>query len=601
MGFFMSILQDPAVFVAIALLTAIVGGTFASMLHMPRVVGYLVAGVALHGLLTWIDTAENPLASEPPVASAMKSLALGLIMFQLGGAFEAKHLRTVGLRILRISSFELACVFVAVTAACSLFWMLNGPQHRDAALTAGVLLGVLALATAPAATVLVLGQYDARGPMSDAIQTLTAINNAVCIVLFHIALLILGALGWIGLAGGGERILWLDLLCTSVGSVALGGVLGIVLSAVYARRSLSEFVIVFLAVVLGVGALQDHLAHATHLSLNALLTCLFIGAAFANVAANQDPLHETLAVLGKPIYACFFVIAGFELHLSSLPAIGLIGAAYIITRVLGKVLGGWLGARHAAASFGVHPYVGLGLLCQAGVAIGLADVLCASWGRVEDGQFLPDPAAEQLKAVILGSVVVFELFGPIVLKWVAIRSGEVKAVTLLAPHRRDAGAAASLPALFQSLTRGFGIRAARVKRGDPETLCVWHIMRSNLRLLPASARFDQVLHYVERSRDHQFPVVDDDGYLVGMVHFADLREMLYDPVLRELVTAHDLARADTPRITREMPLDALFDKFRRADVGTLPVVDADDRRKVVGIVEQRDLLKALHEREDASV
>jgi CIC family chloride channel protein len=119
-------------------------------------------------------------------------------------------------------------------------------------------------------------------------------------------------------------------------------------------------------------------------------------------------------------------------------------------------------------------------------------------------------------------------------------------------------------------------------------------MRSSIKVLPSASRFDEVLHFVEGSRFNHFPVVDENERYVGMVHFSDLRGMMYDPVVRELVTAHDLARQNTPLAAPEMTLQELLDVFHETDVGSLAVVDAAETRRVVGIVEQRDLLLALH-------
>ena len=119
-------------------------------------------------------------------------------------------------------------------------------------------------------------------------------------------------------------------------------------------------------------------------------------------------------------------------------------------------------------------------------------------------------------------------------------------------------------------------------------------MRSNIKLLRASARLDEVLHFVESSRYNHFPVVDEEGDFAGMVHFSDLRSMIYDPHMRDLVTAVDLADPSTPTVPVDMPLDDLLEVFRVSDVGSLVVVESAQTRRVVGVVEQRDLLQALH-------
>jgi len=522
----------------------------------------------------------------------IKTLALGLILFSLGRVFEFQHLRSVGRRILRISLAETLAVILLVAAGCTLAWLVAGGHGglRDG-LTAGLLLGIIGLATAPAATVLVVQEYDARGPVSDSVLTLTAINNVVCIVLFHVAFVLLTAGGSIESGLSGQRLVWLDLLLISGGSLLLGMALGMVFSVLHARLARAEFVLVFLAALLSFGTYSEWLSEHFHLSFNYLLVCLFAGAAFANSAVDAEPLHELLGVLGKPIYACFFVLAGYELHVGELRSLGWIGVAYVVLRIAGKLLGPWLAVRSAHAAE-LRPTLGAGLLCQAGVAIGLVDFLARTWGTAGESGFVPDPAALQLKTIILGSIVVYELTGPLTLKALLVRSGEVKAITLLAGARdgRASGFRMALDALLRVLWPGRVRRAAGAR-----PLKVRDLMRTSVRFIPAAARLDDVLHYVERSREHQFPVVGPGGEFVGMIHFADLRDILYNPVLRDLITAHDLARPDDVAVPLDMPLSELFSAFERADVSALPVVEAPGSRRVVGVVEQRDLLKLLHE------
>ncbi len=590
----MDLLEQVAPFAALLLLAAVAGGFVAASLRVPRVVGYLCAGLVLRAVLKGACAGPSgaaPLEQLAAPVQGIKILALGLILFSLGRVFEFQHLRSVGRRIIRISLAETLAVIVLVAAGCAATWLLVGDNGLKDAVTAGVLLGIIALATAPAATVLVIGEYDARGPTSDAILSLTALNNVLCIVLFHAAFVLLAAAGWVEAAVAGQRVVWLDLLLISLGSLLLGLLLGVLLAALHARLARSEFVLVFLAALLSFGAYSEWLSEHFHLSFNYLLVCLFAGAAFANSAVDAEPLHELLGVLGKPIYACFFVLAGYELHIEELRSLGWIGGAYVALRVAGKLLGPYLAIR-TSGSRELRPALGAGLLCQAGVAIGLVDFLARSWGTRGDAGFVPHPVASQLKTIILGSVVLYELTGPLALKALLVRSGEIKAVTLLA-GRRD-GSTSTLRLAFEALARA--LWPGRVRRlAGRRPLTVRDLMRSSVRFIPAPARLDEVLHYVERSRDHQFPVVGPDGEFVGMIHFADLRDILYNPVLRELITAHDLARPDNVAVPLDMPLTELFEVFERADVSALPVVESPASRRVVGVVEQRDLLKLLHE------
>ena len=592
---------EPGIALALILLAAIVGSHFANLLRIPRVVGYLVAGLLLrYALMGASEALEGPsgVAHEAmgvgSVLRGVKTLALGLILFSMGSFLDRSHLKSVGARVWRISSAEIICVLVVVAVGCGLAYGINDPAGTSHGLVLGLLLGAVAVATAPAATLLVLREYDAKGHVSDTIMTLTALNNIASIVLFHIFFLILLACGAIETVRATGRWLWLDLLFTTVGSVALGTLLGFVLSVLHAKMSLMEFLLVLLALLLGLGEGAQYLTDTLHLSFNFLLTCLFCGAAFANITVDQEPLHKSLQTVGNPVFAAFFVLAGYELHIQDLGALGWVGLTYVVLRALGKFLGCYFGARRAGSADHVPRHLGLGLFCQAGVAIGLAEFLCGSWGSATANGYVTDPRATQFKTIVLGSVVLFEVVGPLALKALVVASGEVKAVTLLRRRRAAAAEGDSIVRLsWNAMLRTLGFTRL-VGRNGKKALQVRHIMRSNIKLLPASAKLDEVLHFVERSRYNHFPVVDEEGHFAGMVRFADLREIIYDPTMRDLVTAIDLANPSAPTVPVDLSLEELLEVFKKADMESLTVVDSSGDRRVVGLVEQRDLLRALH-------
>ncbi|MCH8992063.1 MAG: CBS domain-containing protein [Acidobacteria bacterium] len=123
---------------------------------------------------------------------------------------------------------------------------------------------------------------------------------------------------------------------------------------------------------------------------------------------------------------------------------------------------------------------------------------------------------------------------------------------------------------------------------------VQHIMRTNVQFIHAGDTLDDVLHFIERSTYSHFTVVDDDSIFVGVIHFSDVREVMYDPAARGLVTAVDLVGSGSVVVPMEMPLDELLKVFTERNVGVLPVVESAKDRQIVGVVEQRDLLRALH-------
>ncbi len=587
----LAITPSPAWLFGLMLLSALAGGYLARLVHVPRVVGFLLAGVLLRVGIYGLFVSEGDeaaaracdAAAEP--LDAIKDLALGLILFVIGGVFERSRLVATGRRILRISVFDVCVsggvVFVGCLAATLIVQRACAVQENIAL---ALLLATAAVATAPAATLFVLNEYEAKGPITDTILGVTALNNILCIVLFHTAFLLLAWLGVIRTRGALAGHVVLELTCTTAGSVALGVVCGAALAIFHAKLPTVETLLVFFGVFLLLGAGERWLFEQSGLSYNFLLTALVIGGVFANIAVDPARLSAALRTAGAPILAGFFVIAGYGLHIGELMGFGWIGVCYVVCRLLGKVMGCRLGVRWAGEPEGDPTRLGSALLCQAAVVIGLSSFVERTWDSELAGRF---------STIILGSVVIFELIGPLLVKHCVVSGGEVKAITLLSHAGARTEGASIVRLTAQSLLRLFGW-PSRVANDDPAGASVEQVMRSNVQLIPASATFDEVLHLIERSTYSHFPVVTEAGEYVGVIHFSDIRDMIYDPSLRDLVTAVDLADPAAAVVPIDMGLTELLGKFTSENVGLLTVVESRDSRRIVGVVEQRDLLKALH-------
>lgn len=596
--------MSPEMLLGAMFVTALIGGYVARLAHAPRILGYLLGGLALKYLLAW--TALRSSAADWSAAvhgageavrglSPLSDLALGMILFTLGTAFDAKHLRAMRTYIWKLTLAESGSTFVLVCVGCTLVVGVTGAGWGDA-VALGLLLGAAAVATAPATTLLVLNEYGSKGPTTDSILGLTGLNCLWSIVAFHVLYVILATAGVLPAGAASPTPVWVDLVLVTGGSAALGLLLGLLLSWLTSARPLAETLLLFFAAMLVLSTGGQALRDAIGLSFSFLLACLFAGIVFANVAVNPERFEATLRTIGAPVYAAFFVLAGYQLHLDLLARLGLLGIAYAMLRVVGKIGGIKAGVHWAGSDDSINPLLGTGLLAQAGVAIGLANFMMANCVVTAGGTVTPTALAGAFYATILGSVAVFEMVGPLATKWIAVRSGEVKAIYLMRRGERATASGSSVARmLVESLLRVGGLRGGSSPASD-KPLCVNDIMRTNVKCLSASHSFDEVLHFVEHSRFNDFPVVDDDNRLVGVIHFADIRELTYDSTTRHLITAVDLADISTPPALRGQPLTDLFKVFEKVDVGALPVIESAESRKVVGLVEQRDLLRALHKR-----
>jgi Kef-type K+ transport system membrane component KefB len=279
-------------------------------------------------------------------------------------------------------------------------------------LPAALLLGVIAMETAPATTLMVLREYDARGPMSDRLLALIALNNMLVLVAFGVvaAGLTLAAPatdGWLLL---GYRATY-GLLWSTAGSVALGILLGLLVDAWAGRaREAGEAMILVMGVVLvAVGA-------ARALGLSPLFATLAVGATVANTSHHGEHLLKALGRADPPLYAAFFVLAGAELRLGSLAGVGAAGVVYVALRLVGKVSGARLALRRQDVPEVVRRQLGLCLLSSSSLAIGLT---------IQVRSAFPSAAAA-VTGIVLAGVLVFEIVGPLLIRRALLRAGEAQ-------------------------------------------------------------------------------------------------------------------------------------------------------------------------------
>jgi len=568
------------------LAAALAGGRLSQRLRLPRIVGWLLAGLALKWLLRGLDHvgvgAAGALLDRPRTALMfLKRLALTVVMFSIGLAFELHNLRRMGRTFLRLGAAQTGAAGVLTVLACGVVGVLVGAERP--VLSAGFM-GIMAVAVSPAATLLTLRQYEAKGHTTDDILMVTGFSAVAAIFLFDLWLLVCVEAGWVTPPGGpaGVHLAVLKLLAATAGSLLTGIAAGLVLSMLHVRSGPGQAPVALLAVILIM------LVTAPALSLDYLLVSLVAGVTFINLAPDPGTLEQRLSVVGAPLFALLFVIAGFLMDPGGLfrspVTLGLV-LAYVAARAAGKVGAGYLVARRNGREH-LPAGVGAALLCHAGVALGLITSL--------EGLWAPQPAPEwagQVRDVVMGSIALFELLGPLLLKRTIVAAGEVKAIRLYDLPPAAEGAWGRLWEGLLSLLRRLGVLSMPAAAAGP--LRARHVMRTNVKLLPASADMDEVLRFIERSRLDHFPVVDAGGRFVGTISLADVRDLIYQPQLHDLVTAQDLLEDDLVTAGPEETLEELFGKFRDHKARDLIILDPRTGT-VVGIVEQRDVLRAMH-------
>ncbi len=380
----------------IVILAGIFMGVLVGYLKLPKVTGYLLAGIVIGPFVLKLVPKEAISG-----LSVISEAALGFIAYSIGSSLNFKDLKKIGSGIIVIALFEAITAVVVVTLV--MIFIFRQPLPFSLAI------GAIASATAPAATLMVLRQYKAEGPLVDTLIPVVAIDDAIAVIAFGICLAIAQFL-----ISGTEALTVMAIakpFIEIIGSIILGTVLGFVLA--FANRSFSSKE---QTMSLAIGVILLTVGIAARFELSSILTCMALGSAVSNITEGKSKLLTVLDSFTNPIFIAFFTISGLDLDFSVLRAVGLIGIGYITSRVIGKVLGAYLGCKIAKAKPVVQKYLGFTLVPQAGVAIGLSLL-------VENAM----PAyGGQIRTIILAATVIYELIGPLCTKFAIFKAGEAQ-------------------------------------------------------------------------------------------------------------------------------------------------------------------------------
>ncbi len=378
---------------AIMIFAGMFFGRMAKHIRLPNVTGYLVAGLligpSVFGLLSPEFLTSVALISK---------VALGFIAFSIGNEFKITYFKRVGSAPIVIACMEslFAVLFVVIGL------ILSGQS-----VSFSLVLGAIAAATAPAATIMVIKQYRAKGPVTESLLSVVAIDDATALILFSLSVAVAQAME------GGTSSLGASLLVPVKeigGALVAGALLGFLflLPLRFFKKAGNRLSLIVGFIFAGLGVSQ-------WLGLSDLLLCMAMGAVIANFSGDVDQIMDLCDGVTPPIFMLFFVASGADLKLSVLPTVGVIGVIYIVLRVVGKIFGAAFGSAICKCESNVRKFLGPCLLPQAGVAIGLS---------LAAGAVVPEHAP-QIRAVILCGTLIYELIGPAVTKLSLKKAGEI--------------------------------------------------------------------------------------------------------------------------------------------------------------------------------
>lgn len=403
--------------ISIALSMGLLMSRVVKPLKLPAVTGYLVAGIligpyclGLLGIKGLGFTSVNEVAD----LAILNDIALGFIAFAIGDEFRLSQLKKTGKQATIIGIFQAVFTTLVVDAALIGLHFILGEERFP--LSVAIILGAIASATAPAATLMVVRQYKAKGKLTSLLLPIVALDDAVGLIIFAVSFgvartLISGEINIFSII--------VDPLVEIFVSLLVGAIIGWFLSFAekYFKSNSKRQALVVTAIIFAVAISKIKMSIGpVHVGFSPLLVCMMLGTIFCNVCDFSAELMEKTDKWTAPLFILFFVLSGAELDFTVFKDISIVGIGilYIITRSFGKYFGASISAKVAKCEPKIKKYLGITLLPQAGVALGMS-ITAMSIG--EQGTII--------RNIVLFGVLIYELFGPTMTKIALMKAGEI--------------------------------------------------------------------------------------------------------------------------------------------------------------------------------
>ncbi len=534
--------MDILFYIAMAVIFGFIFGKCCQLVKLPSVVGYLIAGLIFGPSFLNIYT-----TTQLEEMSGFTGFALAIVAFMIGSEMKLHTLKELGSGIGIITLLESFGAFFTVAVGV---FLITGHFYY------AMIFGAIAPASAPAGTVAVLQESKSKGKLTNALYAVVGLDDGLAIMIFAVAIA-LAKLSFTGNAVSVEALIT-GPVWEIIGSILLGTVFG-VMTGWCGRRLRGQEAI--MAVSLGAILLCAALSEYFHFSL--ILANLAMGMTFVNLYPTVNAKsYKAVNYLTYPTFIIFFFLAGAHLQIRLLGAMGLIGLIYIICRSTGLIGGAFLGATLARSSAVIRKYLGLGILSQAGVAIGLA-VLAAQEFRTlgDDGAHI----AAIVMNTVAATTIVFEIIGPICTKFAITKAGE-----------------AGLNITEEDLI---------------EIYTVENVMDKDIPVIKAGNSLNEVIQLVTDTTNFYYPVTDHNQKLIGAVTLDGIRKTFNTQELNDWLVALDIAEPVTETMPPNTELAQAIEKAKNANLDYIPVTNGNDQNNLVGIFD----LQSVHRKLSAEI
>lgn len=417
--------------VSIALLAGLLMTRLFKKLHLPDVTAYLIAGVLIGpycmGALG-IGGLGFPTMESVHLLGLVSDVALGFIAFSIGSEFRLEELKQTGKQAFIIGIVQALVTALLVDLA---LFAVHLAMPDKLSLPQVLVLGAIATATAPAATLMVVRQYKAKGPLTKLLLPIVALDDAVGLIVFAVSFGVAKTL----LSGQVDLVSIIvnpimEILC----SLILGAIMGWVLTQLermfHSNTNRLNMTIAFVFLTVSLSMLNFHIG-PVHISFSSLLVCMMLGTIFCNICPLSHDLMERSDKWTSPLLALFFVISGAELELSVFADIAIvgIGVVYIIFRCFGKYFGAFVSSKATKCNPQICKYLGITLFPQAGVALGMCSIVASAADFGTQGALI--------RNITLFAVLIYELVGPLMTRQALLAAGEIKPIEQHIKDRRQ--------------------------------------------------------------------------------------------------------------------------------------------------------------------
>jgi Kef-type K+ transport system membrane component KefB len=527
----------------IAIFLGALGGKLFQRLRIPQVVGYIVIGILL-GQTGFGILPETVVEEMMP----MSMFALGLIGFMIGGELKLSELKKRGWQFICILLSEGISAFLLVGGATgALTWLFTGDLKKS--LAVGMLFGSISSATAPAATVSVLWEYKTRGPLTNTLLAIVALDDGLGLLLFGFAASVAGLLLSGSPLSAGAVIGTPTYEIAA--SIALGAVSALLLNLLLRWSSDAEKQLVFtlgtVMLIIGISIL---------LKMDSIMAAMALGTTLVNLAPRRSrDAFELIEKFTPPIYVLFFVLVGAELKVFGTGFhIWAIAVVYVLGRSLGKIAGTFFGAVISNAPEVVKRYLGFGLFAQGGVAIGLS---------IMASQRFESTIGSEILIVVTATTFIVELLGPPFVKFAVTKAGEV-------------GRGVSEEDLISSYS-------------------VADMMDPNPPVINLNDRIEEIMEVIGASETYlHYPVINGEREFQGVIGLESLKPILADQsALNELLVAYDLMAVCRESVTPETDLREALGRMRETGLDFLPVLKPNGTARLIGFLDRRVVNKKL--------